>query len=58
MIAILQIAIYKNGQIIAIMLIIKIPLYSRELLQFTETAKLLQLCKLLKFPFIGHFCKS
>jgi hypothetical protein len=40
-IAILPIAIYKSSQIIAILQIIKIPLY-RECLQFIKTAKLLQ----------------
>jgi hypothetical protein len=64
----LQIAIYKNGQIIAILQIIKNPLYREFLkfiktakllkfgkLQFIKTAKLLQFCKLLKFPSIGSF---
>jgi hypothetical protein len=36
---------YKNGQIIAILQIIKMSLY-REFLQFIKTAKLLQFCKL------------
>jgi hypothetical protein len=35
-------AIYKNGHIIAILQIIKVPLY-RKCLQFIKTAKLLQI---------------
>jgi hypothetical protein len=50
----LQIAIYKNGQIIAILQIIKNTLY-REFLKFIKTAKLLQFWKLFKFPSIGIF---
>jgi hypothetical protein len=38
---ILHLAIYENGQIIAILQIIKIPLY-RKCLQFIKTATLLQ----------------
>jgi hypothetical protein len=41
----LQIAIYKNGQIIAILQIIKIPSIGN-FCKFTKTAKLLQFCKL------------
>jgi hypothetical protein len=38
----IPIAIYKNGQIIAILQIMKIPLY-RDVLQFIKTATLLQI---------------
>jgi hypothetical protein len=44
-IAILQIAINKKGQIIAILPIIKIPSIGN-ICKFTNTAKLLQFCKL------------
>jgi hypothetical protein len=55
----LQIAIYKNGQIIAIMQIIKIPLY-KHFLQFMKAAKLLQFCQLQYFltAKLLQFCES
>jgi hypothetical protein len=55
---IVQIAIYKNGQIIAIFQIIKIPLY-RDVLQLIKTAELLQFRKLqlIKTAKLLQLCK-
>jgi hypothetical protein len=41
----LQIAIYKNGQIVALLQIIQIPLY-RDCLQFIKTAKIIAILQI------------